>query len=87
MSIVVNPETGTKYSRAELLAAMTLVENPSNWKMPIQNVMISATDQDVVREAVIFFTGSVPTFRKPVRAGFDGQLIVSASGYYATIGA
>jgi hypothetical protein len=83
----INPETGTKYSRKELKAAFERIENPTNWKLPIRGVMIPEADRDITNEAVIFFAGCVPTFRKPSRRGFEGQLIVDAVGYYAAVGA
>lgn len=76
-----NPETGTKYSRAELKAAFDAVCDRSNWKNPVQGTILPK-DEDVTREAVIFFTGSVPKFR----ARPSGRLLVEAAGYYKTIG-
>jgi hypothetical protein len=86
MSKAINPGTGTIYSKEELHAAFSRVQNSSNWKMPV-HAMIPATDEDVTREAVIFYAGCVPTFRKPTKGGFEGQLIVSAVGYYNAVGA
>jgi hypothetical protein len=78
----VNPETGTKYSRAELHAAFSAVQDPANWKNPIDAV-IDASAQDVTLEAVVFFAGCLPTFKKRG----DGRLNVKAVGYYVAVGA
>ena len=77
-----NPETGTRYSRDQLKAAFDMVANPENWKLEVRGT-IPAPAWDVVREAVVFFTGSVPSYT--VRE--DGRLDVTALGYYAIIGA
>ena len=84
---VINPETGTRFSRAELKAAFDRVCNPNNWKMPIRGVMISAADREITEEAVIFFAGCRPEFREVTRPGFEGQLMVHAVGYYMAVGA
>jgi len=78
-----NPETGTPWSRAELKAAFDLVANRSHWKNPIRRTVPAGTDLELVREAVIFYTGSVPEFStKP-----DGSTLVVAIGYFAAVGA
>ena len=84
----INPETGTPYSRAMLLAAFNRVA-PENWKDKIDaRVTLDTHEWTVLREAVIFYTGSVPT-AMPVAMGEDGTVLyrVRAAGYYATIGA
>lgn len=83
MNSAMNPETGTIYSRAELKAAFDLVCNKDNWKLPIKG-RISTEKRDIVREAIIFYTGSVPTFTDSV---LPGNLVVRAKGYYAAVGA
>ena len=81
LNMLLNGETGTPFSRAELEAAFRLVEDPTNWKNPIRARIDSGEDMDAIREAIIFYTGSVPTFVTV------GQFtLVSASGYYAAIG-
>lgn len=60
------------------------VASRSNWKAPIAWI-IEGKDRAVVEEAIIFFTGSVPTFTKA--EGDTGRLVVKAEGYYAAIGA
>jgi hypothetical protein len=83
-TVRINPETGTRYSRAELTAAFNRVANLRNWKMPIDTI-IPGDDADVVEQAIIFFTGSVPQFRPHPDNSL--YLIVKADGYYAVIGA
>lgn len=87
-NLPINPETGTIYSRFDLKEAFEAVQDPSNWKMPI-DAAIPAYMEDVTREAVIFFAGCRPTFtvvnpraRKSVR-----RLRCQAVGYYVAVGA
>lgn len=82
----INPETGTKYSRAELKAAFDAVCDKSNWKMPIDST-IDKSDEDVTREAVIFFAGCAPSFSIATRSGRGRRLRVRAVGYYQAVGA
>jgi len=84
----INPETGTVYSRADLREAFEAVEDPSNWKMPI-DAAIPAWAEDITREAVIFFAGCVPTFEEinPKARRSVRRLRVRAVGYYAAVGA
>ena len=77
-----NAETGTPYSDKQLHEAFDKVCDKSNWKNPIKG-LCKPEDQDVVTEAIIYFTGSVPEFRK-VKS--TGMLRVTAAGYYLTIG-
>lgn len=83
---VINPETGTRYSRSELSAAFARVSPTPNWKTRIDEFVTLGPDADdeimVIREAVIFYTGSVPTFTKVS----ESTCRVKAAGYYATIG-
>jgi hypothetical protein len=57
---IVTTCNGDRYSQAELRAAFSLVEDVDNWKNPI-DAWINASLWPVVKEAVIHFTGSVPT--------------------------
>jgi len=83
----IDPETGTIYSRADLHEAFEAVQDPANWKMPI-DAAIPAYMRDVTEQAVIFFAGCKPTFtainkgRRSLR-----RLRVQAVGYYAAVGA
>jgi hypothetical protein len=78
------------YTRAQLSAAFSLVEDPANWKNPIRAIIPEAdTDVETIKKifyAVVFFTGSQPTFRQ-VPSSLGTMYIVEAAGYYLTIGA
>ncbi len=87
------PTNSTEQDRAEWLAHanrmqpireayFALVQDKANWKNPINAFVPSTIDLDAVRDAVVHFTGSVPTFTM-TRGGW----IVQADGYYKTIGA
>ena len=67
-----------RYTRDELTAAFNKVENPKDWRAPI-NKTIEADDGllDVICEAVIFFTGTVPEFKLLK----NGKYRVTAIGY------
>jgi len=82
MTNTMTKETGTKYSRAELKAAFELVEDKTNWKNPINKVVGADANLDMIREAVIFFAGCVPTYT------LEGTSYrVKAVGYYVAVGA
>lgn len=69
---------------AILSPAFDRVANKENWKFAIDAV-IDIADMDeqlVIHEAVIFYTGSVPTFEHVSGRAFR----VKARGYYAAIG-
>ena len=57
----------------------------ANWKDPINVIVPVESDWELfgIREAIIFFTGSVPTLTARPR----GRYVVKAAGYYATVGA
>lgn len=73
---------------AELETAFNRVVNKSNWKNPIDTIVTVqplSGELDDIREAVIFYTGSVCKFS---RGEGDRRIVrVQAAGYYATIGA
>lgn len=74
------------YNHEELKAAFELVEDKRHWKNPI-NTVIEIDDERqmrLIREAVIYFTGSVPEFEK-VNYG-QNRYHVTAAGYFETIG-
>lgn len=73
---IVTTCNGDRYSQAELRAAFSLVENVDNWKMPI-DAWIHASLYPIVREAVIHFTGSVPSIHEieSTAPGSNGQRI------------
>lgn len=73
------------WTRDEVSAAFTAVQNKENWKARIDAVVTLADDRALLgmREAVIFFTGSIPTFD----ALGQNRYRVRAAGYYVAIGA
>lgn len=66
--------------------AFEIVCPKENWKDAIDTRVTLTTEAEmtIIREAVIFFTGSVPEFS---RIGNTRIYRVRAAGYYATIGA
>jgi hypothetical protein len=75
----------SKYSQAVLTAAFEMVEDSTNWKNPIDaTVKLNEGDFDVIQEAVIHFTGSVPRFSVVNKK--EGLYRVQAAGYYEAIG-
>jgi len=85
-------ETGTRWTRDELDKAFTAAvrntaerhgENPDerHWKDPIETV-VEPRETDVTREAIIFFTATVPTQTELWK---DGKLVIllKAIGYRA----
>jgi hypothetical protein len=92
---IVTTVFGRPVTRGELLAAFNRVADRTNWKNSINAVITISTldEKNLIREAVIFFTGSVPAFI-PVRVKLlEGEreglplYRVQAVGYYAAIGA
>lgn len=86
---------GRDYTKSDLDKAFDLVRHPENWKRTI-DCRVQLTDEQVclIQDAVIYFTGSVPTFT-PVshstvqfnNAGVPERLYhVKADGYYLTCG-
>ena len=71
------------FTEAELSAAFDKVKSRVNWKYPVDRA-IRESDEKVVGAAIIFFTGSVPTFIPGSRKGW---VRVYADGYYVAIGA
>lgn len=76
--------------QARLKELFKLVENRKNWKNPINRFVPDGTDMEGLREAIIHFTGSHPTFTRVIRRkgkkdtwGYQ----VTAAGYYSAIGA
>jgi hypothetical protein len=70
-----------KDRQARLCRAFDLVKDRDHWKNPVDAVIDSEHRADV-EEAIMHFTGSVPSFE----AAGDGLLRVRADGYYAAIG-
>lgn len=72
-----------EYTKKQLADAFDLVKNRNNWKNPI-NKNVVTKDPNLIVEAIIYFTGSVP-FYIPVKNCKDKYLF-KADGYYAIIG-
>lgn len=49
------------YTREQLEAAFNKVKNPNHWKNPI-DAYCHRDEVELVREAIIFFTATVPSF-------------------------
>jgi hypothetical protein len=84
MTHIVTPSRTYEETTAILSPAFDRVANKENWKFAIDAV-IDIADMDeqlVIHEAVIFYTGSVPTFTHLTGHSFR----VRARGYYAAIG-
>lgn len=81
---IVGEVCGKPVTRGALTVAFKKVEPPANWKMPIAAVIQepSELEREMIAEAVVFFTGSVPKF-SPVAGG---KCLVQAAGYYAAVG-
>ncbi len=70
---------------AELAAAFDLVVPSPNWKARIDVTLpaLSMVDATMIHRAVVFYTGSEPTFTDNP----NGTTRIVADGYYAAIGA
>lgn len=68
-------------SEDELHAAFDKVCDPVNWKMPIDTTVPADADQNLISDAIIYFTGSVPDIYPE-----DDHLRVEAAGYYNSVG-
>lgn len=77
--------TTQRFSQEQLTMAFNNVQNKEHWKNPIDCVIDNPGEENLacLREAIIHFTGSVPSIEKLK----DGKIHVTAAGYYATIGA
>jgi len=85
MNQVVGNVNGKPVTRGELMKYFDMVADKANWKNPINaRVKLAANEVAMLTEAVIFFTGSVPTILPMAR---KGEYKVKANGYYLTIGA
>jgi hypothetical protein len=80
-----------RYTKKQLEKVFDLVKDKKHWKNPI-NAKVDRTDPhilglddvDVIAEAVISFTGSVPYIKLSKNKKY---LHVKADGYYRAIGA
>ncbi len=75
----------SRYTDKQLSDAFDRVRDSKNWKNPIKAdiIVVDEADRALITEAVIHYTGSVPTF---TRKGNDAFTRVKAAGYYLTIG-
>ena len=75
---------GFEFTRRELAVAFARVQHAENWKYPIDALVKLENEKAIaaVREAVIFYTGSVPEIVAVLGKGYR----VTAAGYYMTIG-
>lgn len=73
----------TVRKQSELSKAFELVAPKENWKNPIDSLVETGADAELIRDAVVHFTGSVPN----IITARSGRMRVQAAGYYATIGA
>ena len=90
--LLVSTHDGFTYG--EIHAAFAEVQNPEHWKKAIDHAKACDSQREagvwaeLVRVAVIFMTGSVPTIdTKPLPNGTGLQVRIRAAGYYAAVGA
>jgi hypothetical protein len=80
-------ETAQMYRKA----IFSLVEDKANWKNKIDKCIELKAGSDLheaLKDAVIHFTGSVPTFTFfPTGHLLGGYARIQAAGYYAAVGA
>lgn len=83
----------TKYPVATLKKAFEIVQDNRNWKNPIRKRVrsedfaclgIAGDWQEVVREAICFYTGGLPVISYNTQ---NCTYLVEAEGYYKCIGA
>lgn len=65
-----------KYTAKQLKEAFDKVCDPNDWKNPIKTVISLNENREIIREAIIYFTGTIPIF---VTNG--KEINVSALGY------
>lgn len=78
------------FCRSELETLFNRVANRENWKLPVNSIVDVKDDRELtgLREAVIFFTGSVPKFEPRSGGSLPGcRYRITAPGYYAAVGA
>lgn len=81
---VVAKVNGVDATRADLNAAFERIKPTGHWKNRIDAVVgLTDHERDLTREAIVFFTGSIPTFEVVEH----GKYRVRAAGYFLTIGA
>lgn len=78
-----------KYSDEDLKDAFNRVCNKKNWKLSVNSTIDfkDLDELDLIREAVIHYTGSVPRFNVYELKNGKKRVRVNAVGYYNAIGA
>jgi hypothetical protein len=79
-----------QFTRAELRTAFDRVANKSNWKLPVDSVVVFTTgprERIALHVAIRFFTGSSATMEVVKLAEGSSTYRVRAAGYYAAVGA
>ena len=76
--------TASGHTIAQLREAFDRVQNPEDWKLPIDATLkASVEERRLISEAVIHFTGSTVEWTNFGRGRWNAK----AAGYYAAIGA
>jgi len=72
------------YTKRELVEAFDLVRDRENWKNPIKCSLSTKYTAllPVIESAIVYYTGSTPSFEES-----EDKIVVTAPGYYLTIGA
>lgn len=74
-------------TRRELSEAFKKVAPTGHWKNPINKLIaVTKDERELVREAVVFFTGSVPEFEHRGNVCDHEVYRVTAAGYFTAIG-
>ncbi len=73
------------YTQEQLQQAFDEIKPKKHWKDRISKTLLvkDAAHQEVLTQACIHFTGSIPQFTQTN----GGKTLVTAAGYWATIGA
>jgi hypothetical protein len=89
MTTTTAPAESFEAMQARMRRQFDRVCDPTNWKNPIDTTVAIATHDKMraIAEAVVYFTGSVPTFSAIKIRGVRCVYRVRAAGYYRTIGA
>lgn len=80
---------GQEYTLNDMHHYFDMVRRKDNWKLPVDAVVLLPTARDVygVYEAVIWFTGSIPTLAVYSFTPEGIEYHVLAAGYYSAVGA
>lgn len=75
-------QTRDGYNDDQLRAALDLVVDPENWKMPIDAVVTAEIEPRQITAAVVYYCGCSPD----IETLPNGGLHVTAPGYYLAVG-